>query len=118
MYLEDIPYTTEKISLTANPDFGYKQQFSFRPATRQVSLELPVDGKQTLENPFLVDRLAVRGFRGGGRASQAVRAQVRRGQEQGAHHQGHDQEGQRRILKVMKDFSAYVCEKFYCYGIM
>ena len=44
---------TEKISLTANPDFNHKKQFDFNPATRQLidylnngSVMVQIMGKQ------------------------------------------------------------------------
>ena len=37
VYLDDSDTVTEKISLTANPDFNHKKVFNFAPATRQVS---------------------------------------------------------------------------------
>ena len=44
---------TEKISLTANPDYNYKKQFDFNPATRQLidylnngSVMVQIMGKQ------------------------------------------------------------------------
>ena len=36
VYLDDQETMTEKISLTANPDFNHKKVFNFAPATRQV----------------------------------------------------------------------------------
>ena len=36
IYLEEKDHVTQKISLTANPDFNYKETFKFRPATIQV----------------------------------------------------------------------------------
>ena len=35
MYVDEEVYTTDKISLTANPDFNYSKLFRFNPATAQ-----------------------------------------------------------------------------------
>lgn len=36
VYLDEKDKETEKISLTANPDFNHVQLFKFKPATKQV----------------------------------------------------------------------------------
>ena len=53
MYLDDTDTETDKISLTANPDFDHKKIFSFNPATRQLvdylnngSVMVQIVGKQ------------------------------------------------------------------------
>jgi len=53
VYLDEKDSSTEKISLTANPDFNHKKQFDFNPATRQLidylnngSVMVQIMGKQ------------------------------------------------------------------------
>merc|ERR1711884_556939 len=36
VYLDEKENSTEKISLTANPDYNHKKQFDYSPATRQL----------------------------------------------------------------------------------
>lgn len=38
IYLDEQDTETDKISLTANPDFNHTKLIKFKPATRQVSL--------------------------------------------------------------------------------
>ena len=53
MFVKTQESHTEKISLTANPDFNHKKQFDFNPATRQLidylnngSVMVQIMGKQ------------------------------------------------------------------------
>jgi len=53
VYLDEKESVTEKISLTANPDYNHKKQFDFNPATRQLidylnngSVMVQIMGKQ------------------------------------------------------------------------
>ena len=54
---------TEKISLTANPDFNHKKQFSFNPATRQLvdylnngSINVQIVGKQYIRKSAVASK--------------------------------------------------------------
>ena len=54
---------TEKISLTANPDFNHKKQFSFNPATRQLvdylnngSIMVQIVGKQYIRKSAVASK--------------------------------------------------------------
>ena len=43
VYLDEKDSETDKISLTANPDFEHNKLFKFKPATRQVINRLQED---------------------------------------------------------------------------
>ncbi len=44
MFLDEKVHTTDKISLTANPDYNHKQLFRFNPATKQAWKKIMADG--------------------------------------------------------------------------
>jgi len=63
VYLDTTEVTTEKISLTANPDFNHKKQFSFNPATRQLvdylnngSINVQIVGKQYIRKSAVASK--------------------------------------------------------------
>jgi len=63
VYLDTTEVTTEKISLTANPDFNHKKQFSFNPATRQLvdylnngSIMVQIVGKQYIRKSAVASK--------------------------------------------------------------
>merc|ERR1719400_1838343 len=63
LYLDTTEVTTEKISLTANPDFNHKKQFSFNPATRQLvdylnngSIMVQIVGKQYIRKSAVASK--------------------------------------------------------------
>jgi len=63
VYLEEEDTLTEKISLTSNPDFNHRKQFSFAPATRQLvdylnngSIHVQIVGKQYIRKSAVASR--------------------------------------------------------------
>jgi len=63
VYLDSTDVETEKISLTANPDFNHKKQFSFNPATRQLvdylnngSIMVQIVGKQYIRKSAVASK--------------------------------------------------------------
>jgi len=63
VYLDEAETATDKISLTANPDFNHSKIFKFKPATKQLidylnngSIEVTIRGKQFIRKSAVAQR--------------------------------------------------------------